>query len=123
MMKMELTGSREKRPCQWFPVRIQQDQEFVWHWSLVVPCDGQPVNSSEALSVVFKTRLSQMSSSPHPLRFDDERLAKLLLRLQTETFSEQLPDEAPLTLAGLRQQLDRVDAGIKEQDESPGAGP
>jgi hypothetical protein len=108
MMNMELTGSPENRRCQWYPVRNQRDQDFVWHWSLVVPEDARPLNSSEELSIVFKTRFSEMSSNPYPLYFEDGRLAKLLLRLQTETFSEQSADEAPFTLADLRQQLARV---------------
>ena len=69
---MELTGSPESRRCKWYPVRSQRDQDFVWHWSLVVPQDGRPLNSSEELSIVFKTRFSEMSSSSYPLYFDDD---------------------------------------------------
>ena len=106
-MKMDLIGSGQERRCQWYPVRTQQDQYLVWHWSLVVPSDGKPMTSSEELSVVFKTRFSEMASSTYPLHFDEERLVKLLLRLQTETFSEQSQDDEAFTLADLRQQLAR----------------
>jgi outer membrane lipoprotein-sorting protein len=116
-IKLELTGSPEKRPCRQFPLRTQQDQDQVWQWALVIPSDQRPFNLAEELSVVFKSRRSQMEFSGYPLHFDDERLAKLLVRLQTETFSEQSPDEGPFTLADLRRQLDRIAAQPIDENE------
>ena len=122
-IKMELTGSPAKRPCRQYPVRSQQDQDQVWHWALVVPRDRRPFNFAEVLNVVFKSGRSQMGYSNYPLRFDDERLAKLLVGLQTETFSEQPPEEAPFTLADLRKQIERIvaqPAGDDEPNDEPG---
>jgi hypothetical protein len=60
-----------------------------------------------------------MGFGQYLLRFDDQRLATLLVRLQTETFSEQPAEDGPFTLADLRRQLERivaqrVDGGYEE---------
>lgn len=121
-IKLELTGPTGKRLCRAFPVRTQQDQDQVWHWALVMPCDRQSIKTAEELNVVFKSRRSQMGFGQYLLRFDDERLATLLARLQRETFTEQPAEDGPFTLADLRRQLERIvaqpiDAGYEE--ESP----
>jgi hypothetical protein len=121
-IKLELTGPTGNRLCQEFPVRTQQDQDQLWHWALVVPSDRKPINLAEELKVVFKSRRSQMSFGNYPLRFDDERLAKLLVQVQTETFSEQPAEERPFTLVDLRRQLERIlaqPAGRASEEESP----
>jgi hypothetical protein len=116
-IKLELTGSPAKRPCSHFPIREQQDQDQLWHWSLVVPRDRKPLIAGEYLAVTFKTKKSQMGFSNYPLHFEEERLAKLLMQLQTETFSEQPADETPFTLADLRKQISQVLAQPVDDDE------
>lgn len=117
-IKMELIGSPGKRPCRQYPVRTQQDEDQVWHWALVVPRDRRPLNMADELSIVFKSRRFENSSNICPLRFNDERLAKLLVQLQKETFSEQPPEEGPFTLTDLRRQLERIVAQPADDDET-----
>ncbi|HEY3964610.1 MAG TPA: hypothetical protein VGM05_08690 [Planctomycetaceae bacterium] len=107
-IKLELSGGSAKRPCMQVPVRVQHDQDQVWHWSLVVPHDRQAIRLSEVLAVRFASRESQMSFENCPLHFEDSRLEKLLVHLQQKTFSEQPEGESPFTLADLRKQLAEI---------------
>lgn len=104
-LKLELRGPSGNRPCEYFALRDQQDQNQVWHWSLVMPQDRKPIQSAETLSAEFQSKKAMLTFENSALRFDDSRLANLLTRLQKETFSDQSKEEAPFTLADLRKQV------------------
>ena len=117
VMRMEFSGAKTKRPCEWHFVQKQPDEDRVWIWSLVLPRDHRRLTAGEPLEIVFEGRGGVIGMSNGPLRFDDERLTKILERLQTEAFSEPSPDEPPFTLADMRKKIDKILAGAAESDE------
>jgi hypothetical protein len=116
LMRVEFAGANTKRPCEWHFVHQQQDRDKHWTWSLVLPRDHRPLVGTERLNVTLEGRSSGATMSFVPLRFDDERLTKILGRIQSEAFSEPSPDEAPFTLAGLRKMVDEILAAATEGD-------
>ncbi len=116
LLRMEFSGATTKRPCEWHFVDQQQERNKHWTWSLVLPRDHRPLAATERLNITLAEGTSGATMNLGRLRFDDERLTKILGRIQTEAFAEPSPDEAPFTLAGLRKMVDDICAAPADEE-------
>lgn len=112
MPEVVLEGSA-RRECELIPLRTQSDEVGTWRWGLAVPRDRRPLDPSETLQILFAARAGGGAASIRtPLRLEDERLAKVLTRIQEQPFLKS-PASAPedderLTPVRLRWKLTRI---------------
>ena len=113
----QLVLGNKKREGEWRPIAEQSDGKNLWKWGVVTPRDGEPLRLGEQIVVTMNLPKLIATVSQQSLRFDDQRLAKVIERLQTEAFPE-LPDDGPFTLADLRKIIGAVDKPSERERRS-----
>jgi hypothetical protein len=108
---VESVGTGTERKWELHPLIEQTVQGKVWHWSLVIPRDRRPLDATDSVQLIFSPPNGSKSSfHAFPLRFPDDKLAKILARMQ-ESYSlnaERISPAEPLTPARLREKAAQI---------------
>ncbi|MGQ0637157.1 MAG: LolA family protein [Planctomycetaceae bacterium] len=113
-----LSSAYGTRECDLHAVQTQTEGDRTWQWSLVVPRDRRPIGATENLKMVFADgSRSMMSFIDGPLRLDDERLGRVIARLQGLA-TQPFPAEDSFTLVQLRWQVTRILSSSEHENTS-----
>jgi hypothetical protein len=105
--EIELIGTSTRRDCDLVPLKTQPDGDEAWRWGLILPRDRRPLDPGEVLNFkfAFPSGSSASGFGGTPLRLDDERLSKILARMQEQpspAVMQERPSVAEGTSSGVK---------------------
>lgn len=101
---IRLVSDSGQRPCEQHILASHERPGQTWHWSVVIPTDGEPFASNEALELTTRTSAGRARLELQLLRLPRKRLSELVLAVQRLTG----PDEKRTSSLTLEQIESRI---------------